>query len=260
MAVLDIELVAVENDVEVGLGGSKRLLADIYRPPAGRDKRTAILHLHGGGFRAGSKAGVRAARPLAALGYTCVSGTYRFIGEGQWPAQLDDVKTYLRWMRDNAGQLGVEASNLVVLGYSAGAHLALVAAGDVDGVKACVAFYPPAGTRRPANGSHPLLGEGFTDAQWRSFSPINYVREGFPPVMLLHGTADQTIPVEDSVALYQAFRSANVPVELHVVEGVTHIFDLHPEFAEAAATWIDLFLDRHVANPRAIPSTEPGAR
>jgi dipeptidyl aminopeptidase/acylaminoacyl peptidase len=78
--------------------------------------------------------------------------------------------------------------------------------------------------------------------------------------MLLHGTADKTIPVEDSVALYQAFRSADVPVELHVVEGVTHIFDAHAEFAEAAATWIDLFLDRHVANPRAIPSTEPGAR
>ena len=98
------------------------------------------------------------------------------------------------------------------------------------------------------------------EAQWRSLSPIQYVREGFPPTMLLHGTADQTIPVEDSLALYQAFRSADVPVELHVIEGVTHVFDAHEEFALAAATCIDLFLDRHVANPRTIPSTEPGAR
>ena len=259
MAVLDSDLIAVENDIEVGLGGSKQLLADIYRPPAARDKHTAILHLHGGGFRGGTKAGAREARPLAALGYTCVSGTYRLIGEGLWPAQLEDVKTYLSWIRGNNARLGVDAGKLVVLGYSAGARLALLAAGDVDGVAACIAFYPPAGLERP-RAPHPLLGETFTDAQWRSFSPLLSVREGFPPTMLLHGTADKTIPVEDSVALYQAFRSANVPVELHVVEGVTHIFDAHAEFAEAAATWIDLFLDRHVANPRTIPSTEPGAR
>jgi acetyl esterase/lipase len=78
--------------------------------------------------------------------------------------------------------------------------------------------------------------------------------------MVLHGTADLTVNVDASVMLYNALRQAQVPAELHVVEGVTHIFDTHPEFAEASAVWIDLFLDRHVVNPRVYPSTEPAPR
>src|SRR5438552_7288133 len=118
MAVMDSELVAVEQDVVFGTGGSRELRCDIYRPPAGANKRTAILHLHGGGFRGGSKAGAREARPLAARGYTCVAGSYRLMEHGQWPAQIQDVKAALRWMRANAGRLGVDADKLVVLGYS----------------------------------------------------------------------------------------------------------------------------------------------
>jgi dipeptidyl aminopeptidase/acylaminoacyl peptidase len=78
--------------------------------------------------------------------------------------------------------------------------------------------------------------------------------------MLLHGTADKTVSVDASVTLYNALREVQVPAELHVVEGVTHIFDTHLEFAEASAIWIDLFLDRHVVNPRVYPSTEPAPR
>ncbi|MBI3466404.1 MAG: prolyl oligopeptidase family serine peptidase, partial [Planctomycetes bacterium] len=62
-------------------------------------------------------------------------------------------------------------------------------------------------------------------------SPISYVAAGFPPTILLHGTADTMIPVEASLQLYEAFREAGVPIELHVLEGVTHIFDAHQDFA-----------------------------
>jgi acetyl esterase/lipase len=205
------------------------------------------------------------------MGYTCISTQYRLSQEAKWPSQIQDVKACIRWVRANAGTLGIDPDKIVVQGHSAGGHLALIAAGtqnraDYEGegghpgvstsLAACVAFYPPTEARRP----HPLLGPDPDEAAYRSVSPISYVAPGFPPTIVLHGTEDQTIPVESSVNLFTALRKAGAPAELHLVEGVTHIFDAHAEFAELSAEWIDLFLDRHVANPRVYPSTEPAPR
>src|SRR5579864_7723023 len=161
MAVLDLQDISVEQDVVFGRGGNRDLLCDIYRPSPAHTKRTAIIHMHGGGFVGGSKAGAREARPLAALGYTCIAGTYRTVPDAVWPAQIHDVKACIRWVRANAGSLDVEADKIVVLGYSAGGRLALIAAGTQDdgefegeggqpgvstSVAACVAFYAAIGT------------------------------------------------------------------------------------------------------------------
>jgi acetyl esterase/lipase len=246
MAVLDPSRVAVEENVVFGKGGDRELLCDIYRPAPDATKHMAIIQLHGGGYRGGSKAGTRLARPLAALGYTSVSSSYRLLPE-RWPAQLEDVKTAIRWAREHARELDVEPEKIALLGYSAGAHLALCVAAEADAkVAACVSFYAPA----EMGSGHPLGGP----------SPVNQIKPGYPPTMVLHGTADKTIPVEASLKLYNALREVQVPVELHVVEGVTHIFDTHQDLAEASAVWIDLFLDRHVVNPRVYPSTEPAPR
>jgi acetyl esterase/lipase len=268
MAVGDALHVTVEQDVVFGHGGERALTCDVYRPAAQRTKETAVIHLHGGGFRGGSKAGARLARPLASLGYTCVSATYRVLSEAFWPAQIHDVKAAIRWTRAHSGDLGVSPDKVVVLGYSAGGRLALIAAGTTNEpalegegglagagteVAACVAFYAPA-TRRDG----PVLGPEPSEEARRTFMPLTHVRAGYPPTMLLHGTADQTVPVEESLSMYSALREAGVPVELHVLDGVTHIFDRHEDLAEASAVWINLFLDRHVANPRTYPSTEPG--
>jgi acetyl esterase/lipase len=249
MAVLDpsdVKAVGLEENVVYSHAGGRELLCDIYRPSPQTTRRTAVIHLHGGGFRVGTKAGARLARPLAALGYTCVSASYRLLPE-TWPAQLEDVKAAIRWARAHAGDLGVEPDKLALIGYSAGGYLALTASAEADTrVAACVAFYPPA----QLSPAHPLGGP----------APVDVMKPGYPPTMLLHGTADKTIAVDASVTLYNKLREVQAPVELHVVEGVTHIFDTHNEFAEASALWIDLFLDRHVVTPRVYPSTEPAPR
>jgi len=270
MAVGEAPQVLVEQDVAFGHGGERELKCDIYRPATRQTRQTAVIHLHGGGFRGGSKAGARLARPLAGLGYTCISSTYRVTSEALWPAQIHDVKTVIRWTRAHAGELGVDADKVVVLGYSAGARLALIAAGTQNDaafegeggspgvatdVAACVAFYASTSGSR-----NDVLGPNPTDAARQAFTPLSHVRAGYPPTILLHGTQDQTISVEESLRMYNALREVSAPVELHVIEGVTHIFDAHADLADASAAWIDLFLDRHVANPRTYSSTEPRPR
>jgi acetyl esterase/lipase len=274
MAAIEMTQVAVEKDVVFGKGGDRELKCDVYRPAPGTEKHVGIIHIHGGGFLRGSKEGARVARPLAALGYLGVAMQYRLAPDAKWPSQIEDVKAAIRWTRANAGQLGIDPDKIVVLGHSAGGHLSLVASGsqnlaDFEGrggnadantsVAACVAFYAGTGGNRvPAGAEHPVLGLDPSEDTYRSFTPLSYVRPGFPPTIILHGTADQSIPVAASVKLYQAMIDAGVPVELHVVDGVTHVFDAHDDLAEESSHWIDLFLDRHVAKPRQYASTEPG--
>jgi acetyl esterase/lipase len=255
MAIVEAAPVVVDQDVVYARAGGRDLLCDVYRPPAEVSKHTAIVQFPGGGFRRANKAGTRLARPLAALGYTTVAAEYRVVPD-LWPAPLDDALAAIRWTRSHAGDLGVEAKNVVVLGYSAGGRLALLCAATrtgETGVAACVAFYPSSGDLS----RHPVVGEVPSAELLTSIDVLGKIRSGYPPTLLLHGTADTMIPVNQTLELYSALRTANVPAELHVVEGVTHIFDAHPDMARASAEWIDLFLDRHVVSPRVYPSTEP---
>ena len=249
--------VKVEKDVVIGKGGDTDLRCDIYRPPTGTEKRMALVHLHGGGFARGSKDTLAGkVKPITARGYVSIAAEYRLSGVAKWPAQIEDVKTAIRWARANAGSLGVDPKRIVTVGYSAGGHLALFAAGARDTeIAACVAFYPAAELKDNASG---LLPAGSDEAAVRAASPMTYVKAGFPPTVIFHGLADVTIPPEGSERLLQALRGAAVPSELHTFAGVPHEFDNHPEFAEACAPLTDFFLDREVLNPRTYPPFVPG--
>jgi len=252
--------VKVEKDVVVGKAGDADLHCDVYRPPAGSEKHMALLHLHGGGFSRGSKDTLSSKlAPITARGYLSVAAEYRLSGVAQWPAQLDDVKTAIRWVRANAGSLGIDAKRIVVVGYSAGGHLALSAAGAPDTqLAACVAFYPLVELRK--EDVLTLLPPGSAEAAVRAASPLTYIKTGFPPTIIFHGLADVTVPPESSEHLLQELRRAGVPSELHTFAGVPHEFDSHPEFAEACAPLIDFFLDRNILNPRTYPPFAPGGR
>src|SRR5512138_138724 len=220
----DIGNLRAEKDIVFGKGGSKDLTLDVYRPPTGvTSKRTAIVHLFGGGFFGGNKnAGyiINDAKALGNRGYTSVSANYRLQTQGHWPAQLHDVKAAIRWTRANAAKIGVDADKIAVAGYSAGGMLALMAAGTNDKpefegdvgtpgvsskVNACIGVYPLAS----AQAARGLFAEGqATPENLAAASPTTYIGASFAPTIFVHGTADQTIPIASSVDFFTKLLAA----------------------------------------------------
>lgn len=263
-------------DVVYGSGGGRDLRCDVYGGE-GASLQTAIIFLHGGAFRGGSKQAIAAKlQPYVRLGFTCIAAEYRLTGEAKWPAQIEDVKCCIRWTRANLGELGIDPGRIVVAGYSAGAHLALMAAStmgqsDFEGtggnasqssdVAACLAYYPVAELARQADGSaHHLLPDGATDGDHRAVSPLHQLSAASAPTVFFHGTADVTIPPSASERMYAALVGNGVPAELHTFHGVPHEFDRHPEFAAQCAAISALFLDHVLINPRTYPPFAPGVR
>jgi acetyl esterase/lipase len=262
----------IEKDVVFGRGGDSDLRLDIYHP-TGPSKRTAVVQLHGGGFTRGAKENIAAnCRAFAERGYTSLAAQYRLAPDNRFPAQIHDVKAAIRWARANAERLSVEADRIVVTGYSAGATAALVAAGSAgiaalegdggnagvdSGVAACIAYYGTAHRSRPDAGEDVLMGPDATDADYRQASTITYAATAVP-TLFFHSTGDTTVPVESSLSLFKAYREHRVAVEMHIFDGLSHVFDRHSEFLAPTVEICDRFLDRKVVEPRVYPPFAPG--
>jgi acetyl esterase/lipase len=267
----DIGKLRAEKDIVFGKAGDMELKLDVYRPPEGvASKRTAIVHLFGGGFFAGNKGAgyiINDAKALGARGYTNVSANYRLQSQGSWPAQIHDVKAAIRWTRANAAKIGVDDNKIVVAGYSAGGMLALMAAGtngkpELEGnvgtpgvsskVDACIGVYPLA-SAQIARG---LFPEGqATPENIAAASPTTYIGPSFAPTIFIHGTNDGTVPVQSSIDFWSKLHALGVPSALTLIQGADHAFDNAAfDAIEAMAQSIDLFLDRLLVNPKPYPS------
>ena len=255
--------VTVEENVVFATGGGRDLHCDVFLPPVAGAGRTAILLVHGGGWLQGDRSQLRGyGILLARYGFVCVASEYRLSGEAVWPAQIHDVKAALRWVRANAEHYGINPQRIAVSGNSAGAHLALMLAGLADGtlegdggnagvssqVAAVVAIYPPTElrVRHPQDMIGLLLGGDVGRKTEDEASPVRYVHPGYPPTMLVHGNADEVVPVEASFAMYRALIEAGAPAELHVYDGLPHAFDAEAAFGRQVADLIALFVERKV--------------
>jgi len=255
--------VSVEHDVVFGQGAGRDLRCDVFLPPEQGATRPGILLVHGGGWVQGDRSQLRGyGIQLARYGFVCVASEYRLSGESVWPAQIHDVKAALRWMRANANRYGIDPARIAVSGNSAGAHLALMlaglSAGEMDGdggnpgvasgVAAVVAIYPPTQLRvtHPQDPIGLLLGGKVEREVEDGASPLAYVRPGYPPTMLVHGNADEVVPVEASFAMYHALVTAGAACDLHVFHGEPHAFDAQPAFGRQVADLIAQFIHRTV--------------
>ena len=257
--------VAIERDVVFGTGGGRELRCDIYRPPAGTTNGIGVLLVHGGGWQNGDRTQLQGyGILLGRKGFLCVASEYRLTGESLWPAQIEDVKAAIRWMRANARELGIDADKLIISGNSAGGHLSLVAAGTAnmpafegtggnDGVStavaATIAFYPPTSLDRKSWGGLPVLfGEGAPIDTLRSASPLTYAAAGHPPALIIHGNADEIVPAREATEMYDALHAAGVAVELHMYANQPHGFDADPHLGRQCADIMMSFIQRVVTS------------
>ena len=221
---------------------------DLYLPRRGASA-PIVVWLHGGSWVAGDKVPVPGVvLDLRDRGFALASVNYRLSGLSTHPAQLHDVKGSIRWLRAHADEYGLDPARVYLVGYSAGAHLASLAAltsgdatleGDVGGnreqssaVAGVVTYAGPSDIGRLAgecagcevSEQFRALGCSFLLCGDRALaaSPLTYAKVGAPPFLLLHGSADRVIPSEQSRLLDTALRRAGGSSRLIVVEGGEH--------------------------------------
>ena len=198
-------------------GPGRRHRVDVYtsRRAAPNAGRPVLVHLHGGAFRSGRKSVY--ARPLlhafAQHGWICLSPSYR-LRPARYADMLADVHAVLTWARAHAQTLGGDPSRVVLVGSSAGAHLALTAALTADAetpVAAVVGLYGYYGRAEAAGCS----------------APIAHVHAQAPPVMIVHGAQDTLVPPGLQTSLVAALRSTSSNPVVHAeLPGAQHTFDL----------------------------------
>ncbi|SCF12181.1 alpha/beta hydrolase [Micromonospora chokoriensis] len=233
--------------------GFRPLTLDIVVPVAASGPVPVLVWIHGGAWLFGSPKQppewLMEADPFTAAidaGFAVASAQYRLSGEAPFPAQLDDVTAAVRWLRRHGGAVGVDGERIGVWGESAGGHLASMVAlrgndQDDNVVQAAVCWYAPSNFSTMQSQAHPsgtidhdaadspeslLIGAPLADNPevGRAASPITYVTEQAPPMLLIHGDQDRVVPVGQSEELAAALTKAGAEVELSVVRGADHCF------------------------------------
>ncbi len=262
----DARDVVVTRDLTYRQVDGVDLLLDLYRPQ-GVSSGPAVVYVHGGAWLMGDRGEfAERFRALAAAGVAVASIEYRTINLGSYPAQREDILAAVGWLVEHGPELGYTADAVVLMGASAGAHLAalsvLAAPGSVAGFVGLFGRYdltaagaaakpashlqipdvvrlsvPPAGFEDLDQRAKLALLAGvdrseLTEAVLASISPIEQVHDGAPPVLLLNGTADAMVHHAHSLRFAEALVAAGTREEVSVtlVPGANHE---DPVFADA---------------------------
>ncbi|MBW4463306.1 MAG: alpha/beta hydrolase [Nodosilinea sp. WJT8-NPBG4] len=237
---------AIEPQSQIVLTPDGATLAlDIYQPPTSLtqpDLHPAIITIYGGAWQRGEPAATaRFSIYMAAQGYTVVAINYRHAPEYRFPTQLEDVQTALEWVGDRAPDYGIDLSRIALVGWSAGAHLAMLAAYEPEGlpIQAVVNYYGPVNlstgyydppvpdpidTRAVLEtflgGSPEQLPELYQQA-----SPIFSVKPGLPPTLLIYGQRDHVVKPSYGRQLYEKLQASGNVTAWIALPWAEHSFD-----------------------------------
>ena len=217
---------------------------DLYERRDATSPQATVIYIHGGGWTAGTKeSSFNKILPYLEMGWNVVNVEYRLARVSNAPAAVEDCLCALRWVAANATQHHIDLSRIVTTGDSAGGHLALTTAMIPESagldrecpgvalpkVAAVVDWYGITDVNDLLEGPNrrtyavQWLGSTPNRAEIaKRLSPLEYVRPGLPPVLMIQGDADPTVPYEHSLRLKAALEKAGVKNELHTVAGGKH--------------------------------------
>jgi acetyl esterase/lipase/lysophospholipase L1-like esterase len=243
----------------------------MYAPDVAKSAGVAVIVSPGGGYvRVGD--GKSDARWLNSLGITAFVLKYRLDNYGH-PAPLQDILRAVRLVRGRAGELGIRADRIGVMGSSAGGHLSACAATMWDAPEArlgstldeinarpnfAALIYPVVTMADPfvhKGSRRALLGQNPTADQIAELSVEQHVRTNSPPFFIVATMADKSVPVENSLRLYQALRDAGVPAEMHTYSAGAHGDSRDPQYGPTAR-WPERF-EEWVRFNKWLPPAQP---
>jgi acetyl esterase/lipase len=234
------------------IDGFRPLILDLYLPPERSAPKPLLIYVHGGGWRGGHtrQSGAFSDFPgvladLASRGYVVASVEYRLSGEARFPAALNDVRAAVRYLRANAGKYGIDSGHVGIFGGSAGGQLSILEAVTCGGApagedkanadqsdcpQAAVGWYgiynfPAMPGQAESRAEDDYIGCRMVACpkdKLEGASAIAHVDAKDPPILLLHGEQDKTVPVAQSRAMAARLQEVGASVDLEVIPGVGH--------------------------------------
>jgi acetyl esterase/lipase len=268
------------RDVVYGKGGGEDLKLNIARPKNSKSSKVpCIVFIHGGGWQHGDRAAHDGVTWEAAKrGYVSATIGYRLAPTHKFPAQVNDVKCAVRFLRAHAEQYGLDPDRIGACGFSAGGHLVMMlgVTSKDDGlegdggwseqssrVQAVVSFFGPADLAAPdlPERDTPLLVAflggtvGEKPDEYKRASPITYVSKDDAPMLLIQGTADVLVPYTQAYHMLEAMTKAGVPGRADFIAGANHGW--FGDARETLRTGVETFefFDRYLK--QAGPTTRP---
>lgn len=269
----------LKREVEYGNAAGEKLLLDVHVPDGAGPFPVALI-VHGGGWTSGDKSGGEKPGgeadlrplfdPLTKAGFTWFSINYRLAPKHKWPACFEDLQTAIRWVKAHAADYKGDARRIVLMGHGAGGQLVCLTStrsNEDTRVQAVVALAPftdfeanAARARALTPELQALLGvpKEVTPESLhllRVLAPANRVKAGIPPTLIIHGDADRTAALQQSVTYHKRLRSAGVAAELITIKGGQHALSgwekLEPGYKAAMVDWLNRTL-------RGSPVSSPG--
>lgn len=270
-AMARMSTVAEKRNISYSKPGKRNLLLDMfYRAHLAGNKKTAIIIIHGGGWRSGDKSLHHPlAQQLALMGYVCITPEYRLSTEALYPAAVHDIKTVIRWVRKNATQYNIDTNRIVVAGHSAGGELAAFMGAtngmiefegkgeysrhssrvnaiiDMDGTLAFI--HPESGEGDDSKKtSAATYWFGYSKEEnpglWKQAAPLTHVGKHSPPILFInssvarmHAGRDDYIKILDKYNIYS---------EVKTFENAPHSFPFFEPWFTPTVRAIDDFLKK----------------
>lgn len=218
--------------------------ADLYLSLKAVKPTPVLINIHGGGWRSGVKETQGGFNSFFKAGFAVANMEYRLSGQATAPAAVEDTRCMLIYLIKNAKSLNIDPNKIIIMGGSAGGHLALMGgllANDhrfdtncsgVENIKvaAIIDKYGIAdvwdwtyGPEHKSSSPKLWLGDKVNDNAFiQSVSPMSYLTKNSPPIFIIHGDADPTVPYQQSVDLYKKLQDLGVKSEFITVEGGLH--------------------------------------